>query len=236
MQPRSRLAGHVALLAGAALLGAPPAAAFVHLWNVSEVYSSADGSVQFVELLSGGSGELGFSLAALESDANTVAGFSDLTGNTLNRRVLIATEGFADLPGGVEPDFVLPASFFDLEGDTLVFRAENFAETWDTWTFPAVPVDGALSLHRDNPSASNPPQTFSIADNSPTNYAGAVGHVEVPEPRADALRLLAAATLLALARGRRATRRVQRPAAAPRDASTLQMPGPRAAMNRNTQQ
>jgi hypothetical protein len=233
MKHRTRLGGALAL---AALLGAPPAAAFVHLWNVSEVYSNADGSVQFVELLSSGPGEVGWSLAALDSDGNTVSGFPDLTGNTLNRRVLLATEGFGALPGGVEPDFVLPANFFDLEGDTLVFRAVNFAETWDSWAFPALPVDGSLSLHRDDPGAVDPPQTFSTADNSPTNYAGEVGHVEVPEPRGDALRLLAVATLLALARARRhATRRAQRPPAAPRAASTLQIPEPRAAISRNIQ-
>jgi hypothetical protein len=214
---------------------------------VSEVYSNADGSVQFVELLTSGSGEVALSLAALDSNEDTVQGFPNLAGNTTNRRVLIATEGFGALPGGVEPDIVLPVNFFDLEGDTLVFRAVNLTETWDTWSFPAVPVDGTLSLHRDSPGAVDPPQTFSVSANSPTNYAGDVGSVVVPEPRADALRVLAVATILALARGRRratrraqrppagpATRRAQRPPAAPRAASTLQIPEPRTAMKRKT--
>ncbi len=212
-----------------------PAAGLVHLWNVSEVYSNADGSVQFVEFLTSGPGETFFSLGALDSNENTVEGFPNLAGNTRNRSVLLATEGFGALPGGVEPDVVLPANFFDLEGDTLVFRAVNLTETWDTWSFPAVPVDGTLSLHRDSPGATNPPQSFSVSANSPTNYAGDVGSVVVPEPRADALRVLAVATILALGRAqRRATRRAQRPPAAPRAASTLQIPEPRTAMKRKT--
>jgi hypothetical protein len=135
----------------------------------------------------------------------------------------------------VEPDFVLPAGFFSVEGDTLVFRAINFAETWDTWSFGPVPVDGILSLHRDSPGAANPPQTFSVAANSPTNYAGEVGSLLLPEPRLDALRVLAGATLLVLARvRRRRIGRVQRPPAAPRAASTLQIPEPRTARKRKT--
>jgi hypothetical protein len=235
MRRGRRSAGAAALLGGTLALGVAPAAAFVHLWNVSEVYSNADGSVQFVELFTSGFGEIGFSLAALDSDQNTLDGFTDFTGNTSSRHVLLATPGFGDLPGGVEPDFVLPPGFFDLEGDTLVFRAVNLAETWDEVSFGSVPADGTLSLHRVDPGAVDPPQSFSVAANTPTNYAGDVGSVILPEPPRDVLRILAGAALLALTRGRRRVGRAQRPPAAPRAASTLQIPEPRTAISRKIQ-
>jgi hypothetical protein len=232
---RGRCGAGAGLLLGAILLGPGRSEALVHLWNVSEVYSNAEGSVQFVEFFTPDSGELVWSLAGLDSDASSLDGFTDLAGNTANRHVLLGTEGLGDLPGGVEPDFILPPGFFSVEGDTLVFRSVNLIETWDTWSFGPVPVDGRLSLHRDSPGAPQPPQTYTVAANSPTNYAGEVGSLLLPEPRSDAPRVLALATVLILARSlRRGIVRAQRPPAAPRAASTLQIPEPRTARKRNT--
>ncbi len=38
------------VLGGSLVFGATPAAALFHLWDISEVYSNADGTVQFIEL------------------------------------------------------------------------------------------------------------------------------------------------------------------------------------------
>src|SRR3954468_1470346 len=84
------------------------AEAAFHLWQVKEVFSNADGSVQFVEMSDSFSGEIftsGFTLTA-NSDGNikTFMFPSNLSGNTPGS-LLIATTGFGSLPGGVTPDF-----------------------------------------------------------------------------------------------------------------------------------
>jgi hypothetical protein len=67
-----------------------------------------------------------------------------------------------------------------------------------------LPLDGVLSLHRDNPggtSGADPPGGLSAAANTPTNFDGEVGML--PEPRVGLLRVLALGLLTVCARGRR---------------------------------
>src|SRR5262249_2370579 len=51
-------------------LAARPAAAFGHLWHITEVFSNPDGSVQFIELASQATGENALSVMFLRSQAN----------------------------------------------------------------------------------------------------------------------------------------------------------------------
>ncbi len=198
----SGLAGWLASL----VLTASPAAAIVHLWDIAEIYSNADGSVQFIELFTDGPFEIAWSEASIRSEANdtTVAFDENLAPPTTNRSVLLATPGFAALPGAVTPDYEIPAGFFDPAGDTLEFTVGIDRVTFATGQLP---LDGLTSLHRmlELPSPQQPteagPDDLFAALNSPTNSAGQAGSL-VPEP---GTALLLAAGLLALG-GRRAPR------------------------------
>jgi hypothetical protein len=146
-----------------AFAAAPVFAAF-HLWQMTELYSNADGSVQFLELtaLSGGQQFLqGHTLASTSGQTTFTLEFErNLPGDTSGRRMLIGTQGFAAL-GIVTPDFIVPNGFFFPGGGRI-----NFAEFSDVWDHPALP-SGNLSLSRDG----------STSVNSPINFFGQVGTV-----------------------------------------------------------
>ncbi len=154
-------------------LSSSSAFAGIHTWDVSEVFSNADGTIQFVELkeAAGGPSETGVSNSTITSNAKsfswTVVGGATQVGNTANRFYLIATPGFAALPGAPTPDAIITADklpfFFNPAGDSVDFS------TWDTCTFSVpIPTDGVGSLDCGVGPAPNSPQ----ATNSPTNYAG----------------------------------------------------------------
>ncbi|HEY3393855.1 MAG TPA: PEP-CTERM sorting domain-containing protein [Lacipirellulaceae bacterium] len=156
-------------------LTATRASAFFHLWRFTEFFSNHDGSVQFIELHSSGSAETVAQGATITSmSTGKVFTFpSSLTGNTFNKRLLIATPGFASLSGAIAPDFTLPSTkFFETAGDTLTLLQ---FQVIDTKTFTSVPTDGVMSRHY-NPANG---QT-SLGTNNPTNYAGTTGSVNVP--------------------------------------------------------
>ena len=185
-----------------------PASAFGHLWDISEIYSNADGGVQFIEMFSDtSSGENLLSLMFLRS-AGSVQEFhfpTDLAGSTLNRHLLVATAGFASQPGAVTPNYVMPNGFIRIQGDTLSFWSEDQGggpygglppTQWDSYTFGAgaLPTDGVRSIQRDH-------TVIAVGTTSPTNYAGQVGSLTaVPEP---ASALLLGAGLAAVAAARR---------------------------------
>jgi serralysin len=156
-----------------AILCCARASAFFHIWRFTEFFSNADGSVQFIEMFSTSSGE-NFAEGAQIRSTSTGKVFTfpnNLTGSTANKRLLIATPGFAMLQGAVTPDFTLPsANFFNPASDT-VSLASGF--TIDSRTFTALPTDGVTSRHF-------PANT--LATNSPTNFAGGMGSVNLAAP------------------------------------------------------
>jgi len=162
------------------------ASAFAHDWHVTELYSNADGSVQFVEMGTNSSEELLLSLALLSETSlgHTAFPGRDLSGNTAGRSLLFATPGFASLPGAVQPDYEIPAGFFNRNGDTLEWLTSSGDPygsgpmLWDTFTFGAgeLPSNGTSSLNRALGST-----TAFVAANSPTNFSGQTGSL-VPEP------------------------------------------------------
>ena len=91
---------------------------------------------------------------------------------TSNKYLLIATQAFADLPNAPTPDYIISAVhlpfFFSVTGDSVSY------EPWDTLTFGAgeLPIDGITSLNFDGTTGVN----------SPTNYAGETGSVDVSVP------------------------------------------------------
>lgn len=139
-----------------------------HLWDISEVFSNADGTIAFIELeeCCGADDEIMLPQQWVTSNAHVLPlGGGLLDGPTGNKSFLIATQGFANLPGAPAPDLIIPnhmLPFFSVTGDSLSYVP------YDTWDVPAVPTDGVSSLHRDG----------TTGPNTPTNYAGETGTVD----------------------------------------------------------
>ncbi len=157
-------------LAAAAILLASPAFAAFHLFKIDEIYSNADGTVQFVVLTCAGcpNGEsfwLGQTLSATGGKSFTFPSNLPNTG-TAGRKVLIGTQGFAAL-GVVAPDFTIPNGFIPMTGTV------NYAGV-DQMSFGSLPTDGTNAVYRDG----------SIRPNVATNFAGASGSVVLAPPPA----------------------------------------------------
>ena len=179
------------------LLAPFAAGAVFHFWDITEVYSNDDGSVQFIELLTTSNNQDELINHTLVSGLATFTFPTDLdpdemgngNGATAGRHMLVATPAFASQPGAVTPDFVLDGpDFFDFVEDSIDFAGVNtFALGLDE-----LPINGVDSLHE--PFGSNV-RTLNI--NSPTNFAGEFG--VLPEPSGP-LMLGVGACVLALLR------------------------------------
>ena len=154
------------LLCLLALAALPSRAAF-HLWIVSEFYSNADGTVQYVELqaLSGGQQFLNNAVRLTSTNVgatqtNTFTFNRDLSGDTAGKRMLVATAGFDSL-GIATADFIVPNGFLFPAGGTIAFAPNPVGAPYDTVTHGALPT-GSQSMNRDG----------STGAASPTNFAG----------------------------------------------------------------
>jgi hypothetical protein len=167
-----RLGVNRAIGALALSLVASGASAAFHAFVIDELYSSPDGSVQFIELREsfGANGEnllAGHTLTSTSVGTTRIYTFpSNLPSNlTANKHVLIATQGFADL-GIVVPDYIVPSPFLFPGGGTL-----NYAGV-DSLTYPALPGDGVSALYRNG----------TVAPNVATNFVGQTGSILPPPP------------------------------------------------------
>ena len=157
-----------------------------HLWHFTHVFSNASGSVQFVELFTNENNEAGVGPFTVTVSGNTFSFGTNLpTQQTANTWILMATSGYASLPGAVTPDYVIPAGFFSTGGGRF-----NYASGADIWNYGAVPTDGRRALNRDG----------STPVNVATNFAGQSGTVilasAVPTLPAAGVALLLGALLL----------------------------------------
>ncbi len=147
---------------------ASPAIAGIHTWDVAEVFSNADGTIQFVELVDNGTtgGEINVGNASITSSLGTVTWANGAVAAPTNgRRYLIATPAFAALPGAPTPDVIVaPANvpIFNILGDTVSFGS------FDSLTFGAIPTNGTDSFNAGT----------GVLLNSPENYAGVTGSVD----------------------------------------------------------
>lgn len=163
-----------------------------HLWQVKEVFSNADGSVQFIELFNSFSGENFVAGHTIVSNSDGVIKNFTLSSNlsssaTANRHLLIATPGFGDLPGGVTPDYTLPdpitsGPFFNPSAANISIRFDGSNDTM-MFSSATLPKDGVNSL-TDTGATGFPPGTPNIVTgvNSPTNFAGNSGSVNLAPP------------------------------------------------------
>ena len=147
-----------------------------HTFVVDQLYSSADGEIQFIVLRenAGLGGQNRFSgQVVTSSHAGVVKSFafgSDLpSSSTAGRHVLLASQGYvalrnttpsANLPA---PDFTLPNRFLATDGGVV-----NFANV-DLMTYASLPVDGTNSRYGDG----------AVANNNPINFSGVSSAVPV---------------------------------------------------------
>ena len=157
------------LLALALVLVPLSASARFHLWQITEIYSNADGSVQFVEA----------EVVNPIDDENLTAGHnissssvvfpipSNLPSTTITHHMLFATPAFASQSGcsNVTPDFTFAGPNFM---STVAADLINLANVNSfSYTAGELPIDGVNSLNE--PFGSNVRTT---APASPTNWAG----------------------------------------------------------------
>ena len=149
--------------AGAAPLGS-------HTWRVNEVFSNADGTVQFIELREccGGANEINVGNKDVTSAASAFTIPANVpAGTTANAHILLGTATFAALPGAPTPDHIIPDNFFDTDTDSLQWHI--YAPSVLSFTSGQLPTDGLNSLDQSGTSAPN----------SPTNFAGQTGQVDL---------------------------------------------------------
>ena len=133
-----------------------------HLWQITEVYSNASGTVQFIELtaLSGGQQ---FLAGHTITGAGNFTFPSNLPSDTAGRKFLVGTSGFAAL-NVVAPDYIVPNNFLALPNGMINFANVNVVN------YTNLPADGVLSID----------QSGATATNSPTNFAGVSGTISPP--------------------------------------------------------
>ncbi len=169
------------LLGGALSLGfflfASNAGASFHTYQINQIFSNADGTIQFVVLheVAGNNNEHflgGLTLTSTQGGTTQTYTFNkDLPGASMGgyggtpmptgfTYVLIATQGFAAL-GLVTPDYVIPNGFLPLTNGTI-----NYAGV-DQVTYAALPIDGTSAINRSG----------AIVQNVAINFAGDSGSV-----------------------------------------------------------
>ena len=155
------------------------AAALAHAaFKFEEVYSNADGTVQYIVLhetagADGLQGLRGFALTSAHvSTIKTYFFTNDLpSSQTAGKRVLIATRGFAAL-NLVVPDYVIPDQFIGTDISVLNLTATpsqplNFL---DQLAIQSLVTDG------DNAVFVVAPNVVTVSTNLATNFSGATAH------------------------------------------------------------
>ena len=177
----------LASLLAAVLLAPASAFSFAHLWAIQEIYTNADGSVQFVEFFTTAPAEIDLSDETIKFDINLVTlrtmtfnnasatdGTGNLAGSTTNKTVLIGTANLAALYG-VTPDYILPANFL-AQGST---NSIIFSASFDRVNLTNLPTNGVASLD-GLVNNSNPAATAVNAQGTPSNFGGQ--SATIPEP------------------------------------------------------
>ena len=167
----AKLALRIAALA-ALLAAAGAAQAAFHMFRIQQIFTNADGTVQFVVLREccNTDGENLFSGITLRAGGQTFTFPRNLPGpDTAGKSVLIATQGFANL-GLIAPDYIIPSGFIPIGGGTL-----NYAGVSQV-TFGALPTDGRMLLAMGQ-----------TAPNLAVNFAGQTASVGASPPTAAAI-------------------------------------------------
>ena len=108
------------------------AGASFHLWQISEVYSNADGTVQFIELTALAGGQ---QFVTGHTITSSMGGMHELlhlhvgSPRRQRRQDVPDRHGGPSLASGVTPDYVVPNGFLFTPNGML-----NFSEGSDTWS------------------------------------------------------------------------------------------------------
>jgi hypothetical protein len=135
------------------------AGASFHLIHIDEIYSNADGSLQYVVLIGDADGQQFLAGHAITSqhaaDPQKAFTFPNNlpSGSTGGRHILIATQTFASL-GLVTPDYVVPDRFLPTDGGTINYVLSQV-------TYNLLPTDGTLALKADGTTVPNIATNFS---------------------------------------------------------------------------
>ncbi len=164
------------VLALVALVAASAAWATFHTYQIDEIFSNADGTVQFIVLreaagMNGQNFLAGRTLTSTGGSANQTftfptnlgismdTGYGQMLTPTAFTRVLIATQGFAQL-GIVAPDYLIPNGFIPTGNGTI-----NYAGV-DQVTYTTLPVDGAL-LRAPSPAGESTSRIRAMSSSRP---------------------------------------------------------------------
>ena len=155
------------------LAAASAATASFHLFRIEQLYSNADGTIQFIVLREsfGENNEhfwTGQTLTSSGGGNKSITFMANLpSASTAGKRVLIATPGFAAL-GLVTPNYTIPNAFLPLANGTVTYAGV------DQVTYASLPTNGNAIDRSGNPIA-----------NLATNFAGASASVpstQTPAP------------------------------------------------------
>jgi len=168
-------------LLGVFLLASPSAFGGAHTWDVNELFSNADGTIQFVELreANGGNAEGGVNGQRMRSTAfplHTITLLQPIDPNTANDFLLGGTAAFAALPGAPALDFMIPNGFLSTAGADLIhYGPGTTATNYDELAYSAgqLPLDGVTAFRDGGTTGTN----------SPTNNAGVIGSVDASPPQ-----------------------------------------------------
>lgn len=158
-------------IAAATMVAAFAASASFHLFNIEQVYTNADGTVQFIVLTAPVDGENLWANHQLTATgpggpAKVYTFPTNLpSSDTGGRRVLVATQGFAAL-NLVTPDYVIPNNFLQIPDGRIDFAGVSAV------SYTNIPTDGTQAIN----SRGNPIQ------NVATNFAGHSASVSLPPP------------------------------------------------------
>lgn len=175
-------------LVAAALALSGSARASFHFFDIQEIFSNGDGTVQFIELFTpfGSQQFLTGHTLTFQTGSTTLNSLplSELPGDSTNKSFLIGTANLATLYG-VTPNFIIPANFFTPGANNFL----NFAEGTDRVSLTLLPTNGTSSLNGqiNNPAATSAATTVNALA-TPTNFAGQTA--TIPEPAGAALVLL----------------------------------------------
>ena len=160
------------------LVAGTPCFATFDLWDLNEIFSNEDGTIQFVELFTEFTGQNftgGQIVQASQAGSSNVFVFpSNLAGNTAGKHLLLATAGFSSLPGAVQPDFILQDNFLFRPDGLVNFLGAIPPSFID---YDELPTDGVTSLNFDGTTGIN----------SPTNFAGETGSIDLSGPQVPAI-------------------------------------------------
>lgn len=155
------------------LFGSSAGRAAYHAWDINEIYSNPDGTVQFIELRAlGGSQQFMNNAVTIRATNSTVTNIfvcnSNLPADTFGRFCIIGTSNLTSVPGGVRPDFFIPPNFIPQANGpgsaAVLFLPNSFPANNVAAVYANLPQNGDAAIIRSGASF------ITVTTNSPRNF------------------------------------------------------------------